>query len=236
MPARGRLSAAIVADYLGLIGSGYAQPGSTLPAESALCEKYDVGRSVVREALQALDAKGFIIVRQGSLATVAPRFKWHVLDSEFLAVHSGEAFYSQLQTAREVLEPQLAGLAALNADRESVETMEGLNRQLGANLKAEEHAQIDIAFHEAIAFAGGNSILANFHSSLTSLGERTRHASAGVAGAIDRAHAWHVRILDAVKDRDAVAASAAMTLHLRQVRAEIEHIPKNANLNILKAI
>jgi DNA-binding FadR family transcriptional regulator len=223
--ARGRLSSVIVADYLRVIGSGEMEPGSVLPAESALCDTYGVGRSVVREALQALDAKGFIIVRQGSVATVAPRFKWHILDADFLSVHSGEEFFSQLQIAREVLEPQLASLAALNADDEAIERMGELNRQLATSPQsAEQHAKLDIDFHEVLAFASGNSILATFHSSLTSLGERTRHASASIPGAIERALGWHERILEAVVARDSVAASAAMTLHLRQVHSEIEHL------------
>lgn len=223
--ARGRLSSAIVADYLKVIGSGEMEPGAVLPAESALCEAYHVGRSVVREALQALDAKGFIVVRQGSLATVAPRFKWHILDADFLSVHSGEEFFSQLQTAREVLEPQLAALAALNADDEAIDRMRELNQQLGTSRQSpEQHAKLDIDFHEVLAFSSGNSILATFHNSLTSLGERTRYASAGIPGAIDRAANWHVRILEAVIARDPLAASAAMTLHLRQVHSEIEHL------------
>jgi DNA-binding FadR family transcriptional regulator len=206
-----------------MIGSGELPPESVLPAESALCEVYGVGRSVVREALQALDAKGFIIVRQGSVAVVAPRFRWHILDADFLAVHSGKEFFSQLQTAREVLEPQLAALAALNADDEAIGRMSELNRQLGASRQsAEQHAKVDIEFHEVLAYSSGNSILATFHSSLTSLGERTRHASATIPGAIDRAWNWHVRILEAVSARDPLAASAAMTLHLRQVHSEIE--------------
>lgn len=222
---RPRLSNAIVSDYLRKIGSGEIEPGASLPPESALCETYGVGRSVVREALQALDAKGFIVVRQGSVAAVAPRFKWHVLDSEFLDVNSGEEFFAMLQEARELLEPRLASIAAGRATPEAIEEMEELNRRLAVTKHSpREHAEIDVAFHDAIARSTDNAILISLHSSITGLGERSRSASAAIPGAIDRAVIWHGHILDALRAGDAVGASAAMHLHLRQVREELARV------------
>lgn len=220
--ARRRLSHKIVIDYLRSIGSGGLPEGAAMPTESMLCEEYQVGRSVVREALQALDAKGFIIVRQGSVAAVAPRQHWNVLDSDFLNTHSGEEFFAELQTAREVLEPQIAYLAAANARDSDLRLLE--EAHLGVTSQKanpHQHAQADIGFHRSLALAAGNSVLSSFHDSLTSLGERTRLASAAVPGAIDRAHAWHQEILDAVRAGDSDCAAAAMRLHLRQVRGEL---------------
>ena len=79
-------------------------------------------------------------------------------------------------------------------------------------------------FHRALAQASGNAILSSFHDSLASLGERTRSASTTVPGAVERANDWHERILAAVSDGDPESAAAAMKLHLRQVRDEIEHL------------
>lgn len=223
--ARAKLSNAIVSDYLRKIGSGEIEQGAALPPESVLCETYGVGRSVVREALQALDAKGFIVVRQGSVASVAPRYKWHVLDSEFLAVNSGEEFFTLLQEARELLEPRLASIAAGRATPEIIAEMEEINARLAVTKhSATEHADLDIAFHDAIARATDNSILVSLHSSISGLGQRSRSASAAIPGAIDRAVIWHQHIVDALKTGDAVGASAAMHLHLRQVREELARI------------
>ncbi len=227
--ARARLSNAIVTDYLRRIGSGEIEPGAALPPESLLCETYGVGRSVVREALQALDAKGFIIVRQGSVASVAPRYKWHVLDSEFLDVNSGEEFFALLQEARELLEPRLASIAAGRATPEAIAEMVDLNRRLAVTKHSPtEHAELDIAFHDAIARATENSILVSLHGSITGLGQRSRSASAAVPGAIDRAVFWHQHIVEAITAGDAVGASAAMHLHLRQVREELARIDQHA--------
>jgi DNA-binding FadR family transcriptional regulator len=227
--ARTKLSGAIVTDFLGRIGSGELAPGSLLPPEAALCEEYGVGRSVIREALQALDAKGFIVIRQGSVAAVAPSYHWHVLDPEFLDVNSGEEFFERLQEAREVLEPTLAALAATRATPELIEEMAELNRRL-ADLRhsPREHAEVDIAFHDAIARATDNAILVSLHGSVTGLAQRSRSANAAVPGAVDRAAVWHGHILDAIRSHDAVGASSAMHLHLRQVRSELSKIDRAA--------
>lgn len=228
--ARIRLSNAIVSDYLRMIGDGEIEPGSPLPPESVLCETYGVGRSVVREALQALDAKGFIVVRQGSVATVAPRYLWHVLDKDFLDATNPQEYFWMLQEARELLEPRLASIAATRASEEAIDEMAELNRRLAAVTDSPtEHADLDIAFHDAVARATDNAILVSMHSSITGLGQRTRSASAAVPGAIERAIMWHDQIVDALRARDSVGASSAMHLHLRQVRGELARLEGSAD-------
>ena len=228
--AKIRLSNAIVEEYLRRIGAREIEPGTALPPESALCAEYGVGRSVVREALQALDAKGFIIVRQGSVAVVAPRHQWHVLDQDFLEATNPEEYFFLLQEARELLEPAMAKLAAGRVTDEAIDEMESINTQLSeVRDDASEHANLDIAFHDAVARATDNAILVSMHSSITGLGQRTRAASAAVPGAIDRAVQWHGQIIGALRARDATGASAAMHLHLTQVRDELNHIATTAS-------
>lgn len=223
--ARTRLSDAIVKDYLQQIGAGDKAPGDPLPPEAALCETYGVGRSVVREALQALDAKGFIVVRQGSVAVVAPKHQWQVLDQDFLAVTNPRDYFLLVQEARELLEPPLAALAASRATEEALAEMADINKQLAeAKDDPEQHAELDIAFHDAIARATDNAILVSMHASITGLGYQTRKESAAIPGAIDRAIMWHGHILESLRARDSVGASSAMHLHLQQVRGELDDI------------
>jgi GntR family transcriptional repressor for pyruvate dehydrogenase complex/GntR family galactonate operon transcriptional repressor len=227
-----KLSNAIVLDYLRKIGSAEMEPGSPLPTEATLCETYQVGRSVVREALQALDAKGFIIVRQGAVAVVAPRYRWHVLDDDFLTVNSGAEFFEYLQEAREALEPYVAAIAATRMTPDVLGELTELNAKLSVvGASPEEHAELDIAFHDLIARTSQNPILISWHSSITSLGHRTRAASAAVEGAVDRAVGWHERVVDAFRSGDGAAVSAAMLLHLKQVRADLARVGQVQPLN-----
>nr|WP_281363937.1 FCD domain-containing protein [Microbacterium immunditiarum] len=207
-----------------LIGSGELRPGDLLPPEATVCEMYSVGRSVVREAFQALDAKGFVLVRQGATTSVAPKRNWHVLDPDFLEVNTGAEFFELLQETRDHIEPQIAALAAARATKEQIVAMEAILERQSATSSPKEHAELDIAFHEAIARATDNSVLASMHDLITGLGHRARVASTEVDGAMERAEDWHRIVLEAIKKGDSEGASAAMFLHLRQVRSELAKV------------
>lgn len=218
-----RRSDLIVADYLRQIGVGQLQEGQVIPPESALCASYGVSRSVVREAMRALSAKGFLTISQGAATQVAPKSKWHVLDPVFLEVNGGEEFFDQLQEARDVMEPRIAALAAERATPAEIDEMWDVHRQLTSTgeSSADRHAELDIDFHRLIAAASCNAVLLSLHDSISSLGRRQRQAATHVPGAINRAIFWHEQILRSLEQADASGAEAAMGLHMRQVREEI---------------
>jgi DNA-binding FadR family transcriptional regulator len=212
----------IVVDVLTAIGTGRLGERSPVPAESTLAAQYGVSRSVVREAVRTLAAKGFVIASQGSSTLVAPRVNWNVLDPEFLSVNSGEDFFENLQQARELFEPGVTALAASGITDEQLRHLEELHGTFETPLTADEHARIDIQFHEAIAAASGNPVIVALLSLISGLGLRTRVRSAELTGAVARAQLWHRKILDALRAKDAKAAEDAMRQHLRQVRGELD--------------
>lgn len=218
-----RRSDAIVADYLQKIGSGQLKEGQLIPPESALCASYGVSRSVVREAMQALSAKGFLVISQGSATQVSPKNKWHVLDPTFLEMNGGEEFFDELQEARDVMEPRIAGLAADRASKSEIREMWEVHQELlsTGDSSMERHAELDIDFHRLIASASRNAVLLSLHDSISSLGFRQRQSATHIPGAIDRAIFWHEQILRSIEQRDPDGAEAAMGLHMRQVREEI---------------
>jgi Transcriptional regulators len=220
--ARERMSDRIVRDYLERIGSGQLAEGAPVPAESRVAEEYGVSRSVVREAVRSLAAKGFVIASQGSSTVVAPKPHWNVLDPDFLAVNTGEDFFDHLQQARELLEPSIVAVAVLNITDEQVDELEQLHRDFTSVTDPERHARFDVAFHEAIATATGNPVLVALHSLISGLGYRTRVRSAEIPGGVERASFWHAQIIEALRARNAADAESAMRLHLRQVRGELE--------------
>jgi len=221
--ARRKLSSQIVEEVLRQISEGEIMEGSALPSELVLCTSFGVSRSVAREAISSLSAKGFISVSQGAASVVAPRYSWNILDPDFLKVTGGQEFFSELQEAREQLEPRIAALAAKHASSESIQLLKELAQEMRLEVSDPEvHAQLDIRFHEAIAAATGNAVLFSLHHSLVQLGYVMRAVNAEVPGAIHRASEWHSLIVDAIESRNPVAAEAAMQLHLTQVRSELE--------------
>lgn len=214
----------VVNDLLGELTSGRLPPGERLPTEPELSKHYAMSRSAIREAMHTLAAKGFVRVRQGSGTTVAPREEWNELDPDYVAIAHGVAIYGHLMDAREALEPVIAAIAAERIGPEQLDALHAAidrMRDVGS-ADPEAHADADIAFHDTIARASGNPVLVAMHASLMQLGRRSRSSSVTVQGAVDRAVAWHEHILEALAGHDPGAASAAMRLHLRQVRTELE--------------
>lgn len=213
-----------VNDLLGQLAGGTMAPGERLPTEPELSEHYGMSRSAIREAMHTLAAKGFVRVRQGSGTTISPREEWNELDPDYVAIAHGVAIYGHLMDAREALEPVIAAIAAERIGAEQVDALRATiarMREVGS-ADAEAHADADIEFHDTVARASGNPVLVAMHASLMQLGKRSRSRSVTVEGAVDRAVEWHEHILEALAAHDPGAASAAMRLHLRQVRTELE--------------
>jgi DNA-binding FadR family transcriptional regulator len=179
----------------------------------------------VREAVQTLAAKGFVIVRQGSGTTVAPRSNWNVLDPDYLKITGfGESLFENLLETREILEPAIAGLAAQRATEAQVIRLRELVDELAAvgEKSPTEHANLDIAFHGLLAQCTNNPILQSLHLSITHLGRAQRELMARHQGGVDRAVFWHRHIVDAVASRDTAGSQDAMRMHMRQVHSELE--------------
>jgi DNA-binding FadR family transcriptional regulator len=215
----------IVDDYLRRIVSGDMTEGQLLPTETVMIEQYQVSRTAVREAIQALATKGFVQIRQGSGSTVAPRLRWNVLDPDYLQITGfGEAIFDNLLETRDILEPAIAGLAAERAAPEDVAKLRRLVTELeeAGDKDAAVHADLDIEFHHALAEATGNPVLISLHGSISHLSRVQREIMVARPGVVERAVFWHQHIADAVASGDADAGRDAMRMHLRQVHTDLD--------------
>src|SRR4051812_26209228 len=123
-PASKSMHPQIVRDLGMRILAGEFQPGDRLPPEAALCESYNVSRSVLREATRVLVAKGLVVSRQKAGTIVRPRNEWHLLDPDVLywMIQNKPApeFVETLMTVRRIFEPAAAALAATAASDEQL--------------------------------------------------------------------------------------------------------------------
>lgn len=148
------------------IKNGHFPLNSKLPTEPALMEMFAVGRSSIREAITILVNSGFLRVQQGVGTTVVSVHGNEPLDAKF-----EKAALADIIEVRQLLERKIAAKAAQNRTAADVISIREklLARMHYAELDDfEACVQADLEFHQAIAVASGNSILAELYRELSS--------------------------------------------------------------------
>lgn len=206
---------------LALITSGELAAGMRLPSERALADRFGVSRTVVREAIIALEVQGIVEVRLGSGIYVAPP----ATRATRLELPAGPGPIETLR-ARALIESEVAALAARerkDGDLDRIFSALARMREKMDEKQASDAADRD--FHRAIAQATGNSVLINVVSAMWDAGrsdplwkkiEQHFHTRALRQATQDD----HQRIFDAIMARDDAAARAAMAAHLERVVRE----------------
>ncbi|HCB47979.1 MAG TPA: FadR family transcriptional regulator [Chloroflexi bacterium] len=220
-----RLSEQINRQLLETITAGHYQQGDQLPSERDLAEMFGVSRAAVREALRSLSSKGIISIRQGRGTTVNSVEEWNSLDPDVLMLMHGDKVFSQLIEVRQIIEPELAALAARNITPEELEELR-LATDLPEEDTIEEHVERDTAFHQLIAKASRNQVLLIVLTSISPLLSESRRRTFVVPGELARARKWHQTIYAAIEAGDAEASRKAMAKHMKQVESGLARFSK----------
>src|SRR6266568_757326 len=132
---------------------GRYAPGSSLPPEE-LEQEFGISKTVLREALRVLAAKGLVDARQKRGTVVSPRSSWSLLDADLLRWQGGEpdaAFLDNLAEVRGIVEPAGARLAASRRDDDDLDAMRAaLQAMTEAGTDAAAVVEADLAFHRAL--------------------------------------------------------------------------------------
>ena len=124
------------------------KPGDRLPSERELGEQFGVSRTVVREVVRALAAKGVIEVRSGSGLRVAAVDAAAVRESMSLFLRGSTLDYPKVHEVRRTLEVQMAGVAAAQrSDKDIVSLTEACERFEASIGNVESAAENDVEFH-----------------------------------------------------------------------------------------
>jgi DNA-binding FadR family transcriptional regulator len=227
-PERKSMHPQIVRDLGMRIVAGEIAPGNKLPAEAMLLATYQVSRSVLREAIRVLVAKGLVVSRQRAGVIVRPRSDWHLLDPDVLywmiQSQPKEEFVASLLTVRRIFEPAAAALAARTATDEQRQGIADAYAGMEAARTPQELLEPDLAFHRRIAEATGNDLLA-YIGNMLSLALRE---SIQLSSQLPNTHALslprHKAILTAILHRDALSARQATLVQLEETREDISRI------------
>jgi GntR family transcriptional regulator, transcriptional repressor for pyruvate dehydrogenase complex len=220
---------------LGRIDEARLAPQVRLPGERELAQTFGATRSSVREALGVLEALRVIERRPQSgiyvrLAVSEPSVEAFVLQ-EALDVRSSTAEYEQAQEARIIHEIEAVRLAARRRTAGDLAAMQAIIEGARKKLRDERNlADDDEAFHLALIGAAKNPILLRIAKSLYLMTRSVRHAYFQTSGSGAQSIREHVRILDAIEERDPGRAAKLLERHYagssarwKRVHAEGDH-------------
>lgn len=209
-----RLYKSVAKQILALIQVGEFAPGSRLPGERDLADRFDVSRVVVREAEISLETMGYIEVRTGSGAYVLNK------PDGLLGPRIPDVGPLELTEARAVFEGESAALAAPIISDEDIAKLEKSIEDMAKDAGAEAD-EADKEFHLTIANASGNTAIIHVIETLWKMREESqqRHGVYKMVCSQDSSYRTdeHSAIVDALKSRDPVAARAAMRQHFTRL-------------------
>src|SRR6188472_713985 len=160
-PRRG-LHGELVHDIGTRILRGELRPGDPIPTETGTAGVLDVSRTVLREAIKVLVAKGLVISRPKTGTHVRDRAYWNLMDPDVLAwrleTDPGDGFFVDVFELRRLIEPAAAALAAERAIAEEIAELETAFAEMEANVdrNPDEYIAADLRFHELILTACHN--------------------------------------------------------------------------------
>lgn len=159
------LTGSIVQDLGIAIVTGRYNDDNPFPVEGDLCLQYQASRSVVREAVKMLTAKGLLRARPRQGTWVQPESAWNLLDPDVLRWTLERKFSLRLliefTQVRLGVEPAAAALAAREAGpAEKARIGVAIGRMIAAEQGEDDPLTSDIAFHASILRASGNPFFA----------------------------------------------------------------------------
>jgi len=199
------------------IVTGKFPVGSILASDAVMMETYGVSRTVLREALKTLEAKGLVEARPKVGTRVSPPSRWSFFDPQVLFWHfyakPDRQFYQSLFDVRRALTSRAAALAAQRRTAENIRAMKYWLHQMesvGGDL--ENHGIAALEIHRTIAETSGNALL----RSVTGIVELTlalalkQCQQGGAGGYLGATHEALTGLVTAIGNADIVAATTSV--------------------------
>jgi DNA-binding FadR family transcriptional regulator len=207
----------IVAVLATEILKGIHKPGTNMPPEPTLIERFQVSRTVMREVTKTLAAKGFVVSKTRVGTRVLDPVNWSLFDADVLAwrVRMGldDSFMQSLTEIRCAVEPAAAALAAKRRSPTDIARLRAIVAQMSiVTHTRQSFAEVDLDFHLAIGSASGNPLM----RAVANVIEVALVANFSMSSPVDDpgdheiTANGHAAIVDAIESRDEVAAAAAM--------------------------
>jgi DNA-binding FadR family transcriptional regulator len=215
-------------DVLGeAIVAGRYGAGSSIPPEPTLGEELGVSRTVVREAIKSLVAKGMVSTGPKVGTRVLPSERWNWFDPDVVA-WQGKAgltreFLRDLQELRRVVEPAAVRLAAERATAQEIADVETAYAGMKAAIDhGGDYVTHDLRFHQGLMHACHNRMLVQMGKAIGALLRTSFEISTRKPDSSRRSLPLHRAVLDAVQARDPVGAEKAILVLIDSAKRDIE--------------
>jgi DNA-binding FadR family transcriptional regulator len=217
-------------DFLGeAIVAGRYAVGASIPPEPVLCEELGVSRTVVRESVKSLVAKGLIHTGPKVGTRVLPSDQWNWFDADVIAWQAKAGltpeFIRDLQDLRRVVEPAAVKMAALRATASDIDALEdafaGMKQ---AVLHGGDYVTHDLRFHQGLLQASNNRMLVQMSKALGALLRTSFELSTTKKDGPKNSLAMHRAVLDAVIAHNPAKAERAINGLIDGAHADIEQI------------
>lgn len=193
-------------------------------------QRFEVSRTVVRESLRVLEAKGLVSARPNVGTRVRPVSDWNLLDPDII---EWRAFGPQrddqrreLSELRWTIEPLAARLAAGHGREDLQQRLGDMVEIMGHSLAQGDVitcSRADAEFHSLLIQAAGNRMLEHLSGIVGSALQVSGGPITGCDRPSEAALTHHARIVDALANADGTAAETAMR-QLLTVHPEVERV------------
>ncbi len=194
--------------------------GRRFPTEAELAKEHEVSRSVTREAVKMLTAKGLLTARPRTGTVIQPPSSWNLFDPDVLRWLLERKFslelLRQFSELRQAIEPAAAALAARRGGAAVEAIQSGYDRMAAAEAGEDDPLDSDIAFHIAILNASANPFYMQFRDLVATALRTSIRFTNHIVGHTASLPA-HEAVLSAIRTGRADEAQAAMTRIIEEV-------------------
>ena len=217
-------------DALGeAVVEGRYAPGASLPPEPTLCESFGVSRTVVREAVKSLVAKGLLVTGPKLGTRVVSADQWNLFDPDVVRWHGRNGvpheLLRDLQELRRVVEPAAVRLAAQRATSEDIAAIEqafaGMRQAIE---QGGDYVTHDLRFHQGLLRASRNRMMAQMSKALGALLRTSFEVQTSRPEGAARSLPLHRAVLDAVIARRPAQAERAIRVLIDGAEQDIDDV------------
>jgi DNA-binding FadR family transcriptional regulator len=223
------LQAQVLESLGAAIASGQHPPGTALPVEGELCTQFGVSRTVIREVIKSLVAKGMLTTGPKVGTRVCDASEWNWFDPQVVAwqAQSGlsKDVLRDLQELRRLIEPAAASLAAQRATpsdlNELLQAYEGM-RDAVAN--DGDYVSHDLRFHQGLLKASHNQMIRQMSRAMGALLLTSFELSSRKPGGPAQSLPLHFAVLQAIQNHDPQAALEASLQQIDVAKNDLDLI------------